>query len=64
MSDHLLTFSEWIKFEAARIVGMGLKAPEEHRADYMIVQIEAALWKATFHGRDGLSDQDPPRAAR
>jgi len=63
MSKQPLIFSEWIKFEAARIVGMGLKAPQEHQADYMIVQIEAALRKATLHGRDGLSDQDPPRVA-
>jgi hypothetical protein len=57
-----LTFKEWIKFEADRIVRMGLLAPEEHRADYMRIQIEAALRKATDHGRDGLSDDDLPRA--
>ncbi len=57
-----LTCKEWIKFEADRIVRMGLLAPEEHRADYMRIQIEAAMRKATEHGRDGLSDDDLPHA--
>jgi hypothetical protein len=57
-----LNFSEWIKFEAERIVGMGLPLPGEHRADYIRIQIEAALGKAFAHGRDGLTESDPPRA--
>ena len=57
-----MNFSEWIKFEAERIVSMGLPLPEEHRADYMRIQIEAALRKAFAHGRDGLAESDPPRA--
>lgn len=64
MTDRPLTFAEWIPFEAERIVGLGLKAAEEHRADWMRVQIEAALKKAAAHCRDGLTDADPPRAAR
>lgn len=62
MDDTSLTFSEWISFEAERIVRMGLAAPVEHRADYMRVQIEAALRKASDHFRDGLTDEDPPRS--
>jgi len=61
MSDDLLTFAEWIPFEAERIVRMGLLAPEEHRASYMRIQIEAALAKAAAHFRDGLTNADPPR---
>lgn len=57
-----MSFSEWIKFEAERIVRMGAAAPEEHRSDYMRVQIEGALRKAFAHGRDRLTDADPPRA--
>jgi hypothetical protein len=57
-----MNFAEWINFEAARIVRMGLLAPEEHRADYMKVQIQAALKKAYDHGRDGLAETDAPRA--
>ena len=57
-----LTFAQWISFEPARIVSIGLHAPEEHRADYIRVQIEAALHKAADHFRDGLTYDDPPRA--
>jgi len=57
-----MDFAEWMDFEAKRIVAMGLRAPEEHRADYMIVQIQAALKKAYAHGKDGLSERDAPRA--
>jgi hypothetical protein len=64
MDEKPTTFAEWIIFEADRIVGMGLRVPEEHQADYMRVQIQAALRKAVTHGRDGLSDEDPPRAVR
>jgi hypothetical protein len=28
-----MDFSEWINFEAGRIVSMGLAAPKEHRAE-------------------------------
>jgi hypothetical protein len=57
-----MNFWEWIDFEAKRIVHMGLSVSEEHRADYMIVQIQAALKKAFAHGRDGLTKTDVPRA--
>lgn len=56
-----LNFREWVDFESDRIVRMGLQASEDHRADYMIAQIQAALMKAFLHGADGLSDVDPPR---
>jgi hypothetical protein len=48
-----MTFAEWINFEAERIVHMGALVAEENRADYMVVQIQAALKKAYAHGRDG-----------
>jgi hypothetical protein len=62
MADELLTFAEWIPFEAERIVTLGLMAPIEHRSDYMRIQIESALEKAAAHFRDGLTSADPPRA--
>jgi hypothetical protein len=58
-----MDFAEWIEFEAGRIVSMGLRLPEEHSADYIRVQIKGALRKAFAHGRDGLTEQDQPRAA-
>ena len=57
-----MDLAEWIEFEANRIVRMGAQLSEEHRADYMRVQIEAALKKAFAHGRDRLTERDPPRA--
>jgi hypothetical protein len=57
-----MNFSEWTIFEASRIVSMGLRLPEEDSADYMRAQIEGALRKAFAHGRDGLTETDPPRA--
>jgi hypothetical protein len=54
-----LTFAEWVLFEADRIISLGFRAPPEHRADYMRVQIQAALGIAVEHGRAGLSDDDP-----
>jgi hypothetical protein len=49
-----MTFTEWINFEADRIVAMGLRLAPEHQADYMRVQIVGALRKALAHGRDAL----------
>jgi hypothetical protein len=57
-----MTFAEWIEFEAERIVHMGALVADENRAGYVVVQIQAALRKAYAHGRDGLTELDPPRA--
>ena len=59
-----MKFAEWINFESERIVRMGSLTPEENRMDYMIVQIQAALKKAFAHGKDGLTENDEPRAVR
>ena len=59
-----MTFAEWIDFEATRIVSMGLQLPEEHRADYIKIQIQAALKKAFHHGQHALTEPDEPRAGR
>jgi hypothetical protein len=64
MPEAEMTFAEWVKFESARIVHMGFLAPAEHREAYMQANIEAALNKAFFHGKDGLTEIDPPRAVR
>jgi hypothetical protein len=61
MSDdiHYWTYAEWVKHTVDKIVSLGLAAPEEHRADYLRVQIEAAIRKSLRHGRSGRSDDDP-----
>jgi hypothetical protein len=61
MDTKPLNFSQWMDFEACRIVNLGLKVSDEHKADYMKVQILAALKKAFAHGRDGLSEDEMPR---
>jgi hypothetical protein len=58
------TPTELIDFEAKRIISTGLRVLPEHQADYMRVQIVAAIHKAPAHGRGGSSDADPPRATR
>ena len=57
-----MKFAEWISFEAERIVRIGYLTPKEHRMDYMIVQKQAALVRAFAHGKDGLTENDEPRA--
>lgn len=57
-----MTFYEWIEFEADRIWRLGSQLDEEHKGDYIKVQIIAALKKAFAHGRDGLILDDEPRA--
>lgn len=56
-----MRFEDWVKFEAGRIASMGLNVPEDAQADYIRIQIEVALAKAFRHGRDGLTESDPPR---
>jgi hypothetical protein len=58
-----MNFSDWIEFEADRILRMGSQLESEHKNDYMKVQIVAALKKAFSHGRDGLTAGDEPRAS-
>jgi hypothetical protein len=58
-----MNFDEWIDYEASRILRVGNSVSEEHRQDYMKVQITAALRKAYAHGRDGLDTHDEPRAS-
>jgi hypothetical protein len=61
LTEKSLNFSEWISFEAERIVDLGMQVAAESRADYMKLQIHCAIYKAFAHGRDGLSMDDPPR---
>lgn len=59
MTDGYWTFSEWVDETVRKVVVLGLAAPEEHRADYLSVQIRAAILQALRHGRSGRSDDDP-----
>jgi hypothetical protein len=53
------TFSEWERRTIDKIVAMGLAVPEEHRADYLRLQIALAIEQALRHGRSGRADDDP-----
>ena len=57
--DGYWTFNEWKENTLRKIVVMGLTAPEEHRADYLYVQIGLAIDQAVRHGRAGAGDDDP-----
>jgi hypothetical protein len=59
MSDGYWTYSEWLHHTVEKIVTLGLSAPEEHRADYLRVQIKSAIEKSLRHGRSGRGDDDP-----
>jgi len=59
MNDGYWTYSEWAHHTVEKIVSMGLAAPEEHRADYLRVQIALAIDKALRHGRSGRADHEP-----
>lgn len=57
-SDHW-TYVEWEENTIEKIVTNGLSAPEEHRADYLRVQIRAAVRQALRHGQSGRSETEP-----
>ncbi len=56
---HYWTYSEWLGNTVEKIVTNGLSAPEEHKADYLRVQIKLAIEQSLRHGRSGRSDDDP-----
>ena len=53
------TFREWKHHTIEKILGMGLAVPEEHRADYLRLQVDLAIEQALRHGRSGLGDDEP-----
>lgn len=58
MSSERWTFEEWEDATVDKIVDMGLAAPEEHRADYLRIQIRLAIQQALRHGRSGRANDD------
>jgi len=59
MTDGYWTFNEWTRHTVEKIVTLGLAASEDDKADYLRVQIKAAIQQALRHGRSGLGDDDP-----
>lgn len=59
MSAECWTYNEWAENTVEKIVTMGLMLPEEHRADWLRLQIGLSLKHALRHGRSGAADDDP-----
>jgi hypothetical protein len=59
MSGHHWTYEEWSANTVEKIVTTGLTLPEEHRADWLRLQISLGLNQSLRHGRSGRGDQDP-----
>jgi len=57
--DGYWTYAEWLEATVRKIVAGGLSAPEQHRADWLDVQIRSAISQALRHGRSGLGEDDP-----
>ncbi len=53
MSGEHWTYNEWAESTVEKIVVRGLAAPEEHRADWLRLQIGLAIKHALRHGRSG-----------
>jgi len=58
MNDGHWTYDQWATHTIEKIVTMGLMLPEEHRADWLRLQIDLGLKQALRHGRSGRGDQD------
>ena len=59
MTGEHWTYNEWAANTVEKIVVMGLALSEEHRADWLRLQIGLAIEHALRHGRSGLGDDDP-----
>jgi hypothetical protein len=59
MSDEHWTYDEWAANTVEKIVTMGLALPDEHRADWLRLQIGLAIKHSLRHGRSGRADHDP-----
>ena len=59
VSGHHWTYVEWEANTVAKIVEGTVAAPDEHRRDWLIVQVRLAIAQALRHGRSGRADSDP-----
>lgn len=58
MTDQHWTYEQWAENTVEKIVSTGLALPEEHRADWLRLQIGLAIGQALRHGRSGRDDDD------
>jgi len=53
------TFSEWVEATVGKIVRVADSASAKDRADWLDVQIRAAIMQALRHSRSGRADDEP-----
>jgi hypothetical protein len=53
------TFAEWTEATVNKIVRVAESASEKDRADWLDVQIRAAIMQALRHGRSGRANDEP-----
>ncbi|NMN89130.1 MULTISPECIES: hypothetical protein [unclassified Novosphingobium] len=58
MSKNHWTYQEWEDATVEKIATLGAVAPDEHRVDYLRVQVRSAIRQALRHGRSGLDDNE------
>lgn len=58
MNDDHWTYEQWEDATVEKIATLGAAVAEEHRADYLRVQVRAAIRQALRHGRSGLTDNE------
>ncbi|RZF63495.1 hypothetical protein EWE75_15770 [Sphingomonas populi] len=59
MTDQHWTYDEWAMNTVEKIVTLGLALPDDHRADWLRLQIGLAINHSLRHGRSGRGDDDP-----
>ncbi|HEX8412916.1 MAG TPA: hypothetical protein VF637_03400 [Sphingomicrobium sp.] len=58
MDGHHWTYAEWEEETVEKIATVGSTAPEEHRADYLRVQVRSAVRQALRHGQAGRTERE------
>lgn len=59
MNDGHWTYQQWEDVTVEKIATQGAAVTEEHRADYLRVQVRIAIRQALRHGRSGAADDEP-----
>ena len=58
MNDGHWTYQQWEDATVEKIAIQGEEVAEEHRADYLRVQVRIAIRQALRHGRSGAADDE------
>ena len=58
MSTDHWTYLQWEDATVEKVAALGAATPEQHRADYLRVQVRSAIRQALRHGRSGRGDDE------